>query len=70
MSRSAIAVALALTIVFALGGCHRDSSATSSATKAPAFADAKITDLGKATAGSVAAMPEPLRRELRDLGLL
>jgi hypothetical protein len=27
-------------------------------------------DLGKATAGSVAAMPEPLRRELRDLGLL
>jgi hypothetical protein len=27
-------------------------------------------DLGKATAGSVAAMPEPMRRELRDLGLL
>ncbi|MGA7805638.1 DUF1489 domain-containing protein, partial [Bradyrhizobium sp.] len=27
-------------------------------------------DLGKAAAGSVAAMPEPLRRELRDLGLL
>jgi hypothetical protein len=27
-------------------------------------------DLTKAAAGSVAAMPEPLRRELRDLGLL
>ena len=27
-------------------------------------------DLNKATAGSVAAMPEPMRRELRDLGLL
>jgi len=27
-------------------------------------------DLGKATAASVAAMPEPMRRELRDLGLL
>jgi len=27
-------------------------------------------DLDKATAGSVAAMPEPMRRELRDLGLL
>jgi hypothetical protein len=27
-------------------------------------------DLGKAAAGSLAAMPEPLRRELRDLGLL
>jgi len=27
-------------------------------------------DLGKATAGSIAAMPEPMRRELRDLGLL
>jgi hypothetical protein len=28
------------------------------------------TDLGKASAAGVAAMPEPLRRELRDLGLL
>ena len=27
-------------------------------------------DLGKASADSVAAMPEPMRRELRDLGLL
>lgn len=27
-------------------------------------------DLGKESAASVAAMPEPLRRELRDLGLL
>jgi hypothetical protein len=27
-------------------------------------------DLGKASAASVEAMPEPLRRELRDLGLL
>jgi hypothetical protein len=27
-------------------------------------------DLGKAAAGGLAAMPEPLRRELRDLGLL
>ena len=32
--------------------------------------DAAPPDLGKATAASVAAMPEPLRRELRDLGLL
>ena len=32
--------------------------------------DSVPPDLGKATAGSVAAMPEPLRRELRDLGLL
>ena len=32
--------------------------------------DSAPPDLGKATAGSVAAMPEPLRRELRDLGLL
>jgi hypothetical protein len=31
--------------------------------------DAAPPDLGKAAA-SVAAMPEPLRRELRDLGLL
>ncbi|CCD94136.1 conserved hypothetical protein [Bradyrhizobium sp. ORS 375] len=28
------------------------------------------TDLGKASAAGVEAMPEPLRRELRDLGLL
>jgi hypothetical protein len=27
-------------------------------------------DLGKASAASVEAMPEPMRRELRDLGLL
>lgn len=27
-------------------------------------------DLGKSAAGSIAAMPEPMRRELRDLGLL
>jgi hypothetical protein len=27
-------------------------------------------DLGRAAAASVASMPEPLRRELRDLGLL
>jgi len=32
--------------------------------------DAAPPDLGKAAAASVAAMPEPLRRELRDLGLL
>jgi hypothetical protein len=31
--------------------------------------DAAPPDLGKAAA-SVAAMPEPMRRELRDLGLL
>lgn len=33
-------------------------------------ADAAPPDLGKAAAGSIAAMPEPLRRELRELGLL
>ena len=33
-------------------------------------ADAAPPDLGKAAAASVAAMPEPMRRELRDLGLL
>jgi hypothetical protein len=27
-------------------------------------------DLGRASAAGIAAMPEPLRRELRDLGLL
>ena len=32
--------------------------------------DATPPDLGKAAAASVAAMPEPMRRELRDLGLL
>src|SRR5579863_2964644 len=32
--------------------------------------DAAPADLGKASADSVAAMPEPMRRELRDLGLL
>ena len=32
--------------------------------------DAAPPDLDRVTAGSVAAMPEPLRRELRDLGLL
>src|ERR1700758_4413582 len=32
--------------------------------------DAAPPDLGKATAASVAAMPEPMRRELRNLGLL
>jgi hypothetical protein len=32
--------------------------------------DAAPSDLGKAAAASVAAMPEPMRRELRDLGLL
>src|SRR6201996_5642796 len=32
--------------------------------------DAGPPDLGKSTAVSVAAMPEPMRRELRDLGLL
>jgi hypothetical protein len=32
--------------------------------------DAAPPDLGKAAAGSIAAMPEPLRRELRELGLL
>jgi hypothetical protein len=32
--------------------------------------DAAPPDLTRAAAGSVAAMPEPLRRELRDLGLL
>jgi len=33
-------------------------------------ADAAPVDLGKAAAGTIAAMPEPMRRELRDLGLL
>src|ERR1700723_2894335 len=32
--------------------------------------DSAPPDLGKAAAASVAAMPEPMRRELRDLGLL
>jgi hypothetical protein len=32
--------------------------------------DAAPPDLGKAAAGSIASMPEPMRRELRDLGLL
>lgn len=32
--------------------------------------DAAPADLGKRAAASVAAMPEPMRRELRDLGLL
>ncbi len=32
--------------------------------------DAAPPDLGKAAAGTIAAMPEPLRRELRELGLL
>jgi hypothetical protein len=32
--------------------------------------DAVPPDLGKSAAGSIAAMPEPMRRELRDLGLL
>jgi hypothetical protein len=32
--------------------------------------DSVPLDLGKAAAGTIAAMPEPLRRELRDLGLL
>jgi hypothetical protein len=32
--------------------------------------DAAPPDLGKTSAASVAAMPEPMRRELRDLGLL
>src|SRR6478735_2396979 len=32
--------------------------------------DSVPPDLGKSAAGSIAAMPEPMRRELRDLGLL
>ena len=32
--------------------------------------DAAPADLTKSSAASVAAMPEPMRRELRDLGLL
>jgi hypothetical protein len=32
--------------------------------------DAIPADLTKSAASSVAAMPEPMRRELRDLGLL
>jgi hypothetical protein len=32
--------------------------------------DEAPADLGKTSAAGVAAMPEPLRRELRDLGLL
>ena len=32
--------------------------------------DAAPADLGKAAAGTIAAMPEEMRRELRDLGLL
>jgi hypothetical protein len=33
-------------------------------------ADAVPPDLGKSSAAGVAAMPELMRRELRDLGLL
>jgi hypothetical protein len=32
--------------------------------------DSVPPDLGKSAAGTIAAMPEPMRRELRDLGLL
>jgi len=32
--------------------------------------DAAPPDLTRAAAGSIATMPEPLRRELRNLGLL
>jgi hypothetical protein len=32
--------------------------------------DAAPPDLGKSAAASIAAMPEPMRRELRNLGLL
>jgi hypothetical protein len=32
--------------------------------------EAAPPDLGKAAAGTIAAMPEPMRRELRELGLL
>jgi len=32
--------------------------------------DAAPPDLTKSAASSVASMPEPMRRELRDLGLL
>jgi hypothetical protein len=32
--------------------------------------DSAPPDLGKVAAGTIAAMPEPMRRELRDLGLL
>ena len=32
--------------------------------------DAVPPDLGKSAAATIAAMPEPMRRELRDLGLL
>jgi hypothetical protein len=32
--------------------------------------DAAPPDLTKSSGASVAAMPEPMRRELRDLGLL
>jgi hypothetical protein len=32
--------------------------------------DSAPPDLGKAAEASVAAMPEPMRRELRELGLL
>jgi hypothetical protein len=32
--------------------------------------DSAPADLARATAGVIAAMPEPMRRELRDLGLL
>jgi hypothetical protein len=32
--------------------------------------DGTPSDLTRSTAASVAAMPEPMRRELRDLGLL
>ena len=32
--------------------------------------DSVPADLGKSAAGTIAAMPEPMRRELRDLGLL
>jgi hypothetical protein len=33
-------------------------------------ADAAPPDLAKSAASGIAAMPEPMRRELRDLGLL
>jgi hypothetical protein len=32
--------------------------------------DSAPADLAKAAAGAIASMPEPMRRELRDLGLL
>lgn len=52
MSRSIVGLVCALACVIALSACHRDTSNTPS----NAFADAKITDLGKARWARTCAM--------------